>query len=54
MGALMKVCRKCGAYALEGSCGKCGGKTQSAHPAKYSKEDRYALYRRKELYPQFF
>ncbi|HLC47659.1 MAG TPA: nucleolar RNA-binding Nop10p family protein [Candidatus Norongarragalinales archaeon] len=54
MAFLLKHCGKCGAYTLEAKCPKCSADTSSGHPMKYSKEDRYALYRRKELFPQFF
>ncbi|MEK6843349.1 MAG: nucleolar RNA-binding Nop10p family protein [Candidatus Micrarchaeota archaeon] len=50
----MKVCKNCQKYSLEMKCGSCGSQTNAAHPPKYSKEDKYAIYRRKELYPQLF
>ena len=46
----MKRIRKCGScatYTLSESCPKCAGKTLTAHPPKFSPEDKYAEYRRK-------
>lgn len=51
---LLKNCGNCGAYTMEAKCPKCAGETKIAHPTKYSKEDKYAIYRRKELYPELF
>lgn len=51
---IMKECASCGTYTLKDECPKCGGEARSAHPMKYSKEDRYAIYRRKELFPELF
>ncbi len=50
MQRLMKKCPSCSAYTLKEECPKCKTPTKSAHPPKYSKEDKYAAYRRKELY----
>ncbi len=41
---------KCGRYTLKDRCPKCGGEALSAHPPKYSPQDQYAEYRRKEKY----
>ncbi|MDP3742607.1 MAG: nucleolar RNA-binding Nop10p family protein [Candidatus Micrarchaeota archaeon] len=46
-------CKKCNVYTLEETCKQCNVTTSSSHPAKYSKEDKYAIYRRKERYPDF-
>ncbi|MFH0971190.1 MAG: nucleolar RNA-binding Nop10p family protein [Candidatus Micrarchaeota archaeon] len=54
MAGLMRACKNCGQYTLKPECKKCNMQTNAAHPSKYSKEDRYAIYRRKELFPQFF
>ncbi len=54
MANLLRVCRSCGKYSLKDICSDCGKTTNSAHPPKYSKEDKYAIYRRKELFPRFF
>ena len=45
MKKLMK-CGACGAYAMGEKCPKCGGKTKTAHPPRYSPEDKWAKYRR--------
>ncbi len=37
-------------YTLEETCKSCNGQTSQAHPQKYSKEDKYAAYRRKEKF----
>ena len=50
MQRLMKKCSADSSYTLKAECPKCGLQTKSAHPPKYSKEDKYASYRRKELY----
>lgn len=46
----IKFCKSCKAYSLGEECPKCGKKTQCAHPPKYSFEDKFAKYRRQELY----
>ncbi len=43
----IKKCPKCGLYTLKDVCPKCGAQTVSAHPPKFSPEDRYGEYRRK-------
>ncbi len=45
MKSLISKCPKCGSYTMEGACPKCSTKTVSAHPAKYSPDDKYARYR---------
>jgi len=39
-------CENCKKYTLEKTCGKCGAKTVSPRPAKYSIEDKYGKWRR--------
>jgi len=39
-------CAKCGIYTMKQACPKCGEKTFSVIPAKYSPDDRMAKYRR--------
>ncbi len=41
----MRRCLLCGRYTLNPACPGCGGDTRSAHPAKYSPDDKYARYR---------
>jgi H/ACA ribonucleoprotein complex subunit 3 len=44
---LLKKCVECGKYTLsKEKCPYCGGRTQQAHPAKFSPDDKYAKYRR--------
>jgi len=51
-GEIMKLfkCKSCNVYTLKEKCVKCSESTSSSHPAKYSKEDKYAAYRRKEKF----
>ncbi len=47
-GVFLKKCSQCGKYTLEQTtCPYCGGKLVSAHPPKFSPEDKYGKYRRK-------
>jgi len=47
MPRLIKRCTKCGRYTLNpNTCPHCGAPVASAHPPKYSIEDRYGKYRR--------
>lgn len=46
---LMK-CRGCNEYTLEDKCPKCCKASVLARPLRYSKEDKYAQYRRKEKF----
>ena len=41
----LRRCAECGQYTLKDPCRKCGGQTVSAHPAKFSPDDKYARYR---------
>ncbi|MFX1319603.1 MAG: RNA-protein complex protein Nop10 [Promethearchaeota archaeon] len=44
----MKKCQQCNTYTLNSTqCPKCKGPVESAHPARFSIEDRYGVYRRK-------
>ncbi|MFA6049270.1 MAG: nucleolar RNA-binding Nop10p family protein [Candidatus Micrarchaeia archaeon] len=43
-------CPSCGGYSLEETCPKCSTRTECPHPAKFSFEDKYAKYRRMQLY----
>ncbi|MDO8056382.1 MAG: RNA-protein complex protein Nop10 [Candidatus Hermodarchaeota archaeon] len=48
MPRLLKKCSKCQVYTLNTQqCPSCDGPVQSAHPARFSIEDRYGSYRRK-------
>ena len=46
----LRICREDYSYTMKEKCPKCGRETFSAHPPKYSPEDRYAYYRRREKY----
>lgn len=43
----LRKCQKCGRYTMMDACPDCGSKTKTAHPSKYSPEDKYASYRRR-------
>ncbi|RLG76009.1 MAG: RNA-protein complex protein Nop10 [Thermoprotei archaeon] len=42
---LMRKCPHCNLYTLKDRCPRCGLKTVSAHPHRFSPEDRYVHYR---------
>lgn len=45
MKVLMLKCSNCGHYTMQEVCPRCGGAAVTAHPARYSPDDRYARYR---------
>lgn len=49
---LVMRCGDCREYTLEDACPACGGATESAHPAKFSPDDKYMRYRLKSRYQQ--
>ncbi|MFH0889870.1 MAG: RNA-protein complex protein Nop10 [Candidatus Aenigmatarchaeota archaeon] len=54
---MMNKIKKCerSHYTLKDVCVECGLRTRSAHPMKFSPEDRYGKYRRmaekQDIYP---
>lgn len=46
----MRRCAKCSQYTLKESCPKCGEKTVTVHPAKFSPDDKYMRYRLADRY----
>lgn len=48
----MRRCLSCGRYTLKRECPGCGGATRSAHPARFSPDDKYARYRLPERYAE--
>ncbi|MEM2878400.1 MAG: RNA-protein complex protein Nop10 [Candidatus Hadarchaeales archaeon] len=42
----MKKCKPCGIYTLKEVCPRCGKKTVSPHPPRFSPLDPYGKYRR--------
>jgi len=46
---LIKKCFKCKKYTLKEVCPICGIKTFNPHPPKFSLENKYIAYKRKEL-----
>jgi len=47
--SVLRVCRACARYTLEGSCPSCGQPTRTPHPARFDATDRYGDYRRRLL-----
>ena len=47
---LLRKCSKCNQYTLKEKCPKCNQETISAHPAKFSPDDKYMRYRLAERY----
>ena len=41
----LRKCPECESYTLKEECQKCNIKTVTAHPAKFSPDDKYARYR---------
>ncbi len=46
----LRKCIKCNQYTLKEKCTKCNEGTISAHPAKFSPDDKYMRYRLAERY----
>ena len=46
----LRKCVKCFEYTLKEKCPKCNEQTISAHPAKFSPDDKYMRYRLAERY----
>jgi len=44
----IQKCPKCHSYTIKETCPKCKTKTISTKPAKFSPQDKYGEYRRKE------
>ncbi|MBS3816091.1 MAG: RNA-protein complex protein Nop10 [Candidatus Thermoplasmatota archaeon] len=44
----IRICPSCDEYSLGEMCDRCGEKTVNPKPPKYSPEDRYGEYRRKQ------
>ena len=47
---LLRKCSKCYHYTLKDKCPECNEETISAHPAKFSPDDKYMRYRLAERY----
>jgi len=45
--SVMRVCREDRTYTLRDVCPKCGARTVTPLPPRYSPEDRYGAYRRR-------
>ncbi|MCY4491576.1 MAG: RNA-protein complex protein Nop10 [Thaumarchaeota archaeon] len=48
----LRRCIKCTTYTLKLKCPKCQDETTSAHPAKFSPDDKYMRYRLAARYSQ--
>ncbi|WP_083475369.1 RNA-protein complex protein Nop10 [Methanogenium cariaci] len=46
----IRRCPSDGTYTLNFSCPQCGTETRTAHPARYSSQDRFGKYRRRVRY----
>ena len=46
----LRKCPDCNHYTLKENCSNCNSKTISAHPAKFSPDDKYMRYRLAERY----
>ena len=46
----LRNCPKCRKYTLKEKCPVCNEDTKSAHPAKFSPDDKYMRYRLAEKY----
>lgn len=53
MKSLLKKCAVCGIYTLRERCPKCGGPTGTAHPPKFSPEDKYLRLRLRVTYDKW-
>jgi len=47
MRKLLRKCRYCNTYTISEQCPKCGKKTFTAHPPKFSPDDKYLELRMK-------
>lgn len=45
MKSQIRLCNQCNLYTLKDICQKCNINTASAHPAKFSPDDKYFRYR---------
>ena len=46
----LRRCKNCKLYTLKEVCPKCKSETESAHPAKFSPDDKYMRYRLADRY----
>lgn len=53
MSSLIRKCPRCGRYSTGVICVDCEVFTTSAHPAKYSPDDRYGKYRRISIVKEY-
>ncbi len=48
----LRKCSNCNRYTLKNSCPACNETTATAHPSKFSPDDKYLRYRIAERYKQ--
>ena len=53
MRASLRRCPGCGRYTAGYTCTECGSDTVTAHPPKYSPDDRYGRYRRMSIRQEY-
>ncbi len=53
MKSSIRKCPKCGRYSLEPVCKECKCDTATAHPPKYSPDDKYGKYRRISIQEEY-
>ena len=46
----LRICKNCNKFTLKDKCSNCKLETISAHPAKFSPDDKYMRYRIKEKF----
>ena len=45
----IRRCKKCGRYTFKANCPNCNTPTNIAHPARFSPDDKYLIYKVKAL-----
>ncbi len=53
MKSSIRKCPECGRYSLEPVCKECKCDTVTAHPPKYSPDDKYGKYRRMSIQEEY-
>ena len=53
MRSSIRKCPRCGRYTVKEKCPDCDLGTITAHPAKYSPDDRYGKYRRISIQEEY-
>ncbi|MBS7382318.1 MAG: RNA-protein complex protein Nop10 [Candidatus Methanomethylophilaceae archaeon] len=53
MRSSLRRCPKCGRYSMKEKCLDCSADTVTAHPPRYSPDDRYGKYRRESIIEEY-